>query len=191
MRRPNLIALRGMANREELLDMRAGEGSAAVQHMERLVAIEEIKNLKARRIRAMDEKRWDDYEAMHAEDHVSDTYGGEPAVGARANVRKLAAVLADIVSVHHAHTPEIEITSDTTATGVWAMEDMLFWQQGDEQHWLHGYGHYHERYRKGPDGWQFVYRKLTRLRVDASPGGKLGDLNVQRLSSPSTPQPEE
>jgi hypothetical protein len=152
--------------------------------LERLVAIEDIKSLKARRIRAMDEKRWADYESMHAEDHVSDTYAGdEPAIGARANTARLASVLGHITSVHHAHTPEITITSATTAEGVWAMEDMLFWKKGGESHWLHGYGHYHEKYRKGANGWQFIYRKLTRIRVDTSQNADLGLLNVENKSS--------
>ena len=41
--------------------------------IDNLVAIEEIKLLKARRIRAMDEKNWPLYESLHAPDHVSDT----------------------------------------------------------------------------------------------------------------------
>ena len=153
--------------------------------MERLVAIEDIKNLKARRIRAMDEKRWADYEAMHAPDHVSDSYGGAPAVGAKANAERLAQVLGHITSVHHAHTPELTISSATTAEGVWAMEDMLFWKQGSEDHWLHGFGHYHERYRKDAEGWRFVYRKLTRILVRTSAGAKLGELNVEKLEKPA------
>lgn len=142
----------------------------AMTDLDRLLAIEDIKNLKARRIRAMDEKRWDDYESLHTTDHVSDTYGGMSVVGAKANTDKLAQVLNGVLSVHHAHTPEITITSETTATGIWAMEDMLFWKQGEDEHWLHGYGHYHERYRRDGDRWLFVYRRLTRLRVDRSPG---------------------
>lgn len=159
----------------------------SVTDLERLVAIEDIKNLKARRIRALDEKRWSEYEAMHAEDHVSDTYGDEPAVGAKANAQKVAQALADITSVHHAHTPEIVINSSDTASAVWAMEDMLFWKQGDEDHWLHGYGHYHERYRKGPNGWQFVYRRLTRIRVDMSEGAQPGYLNVSTREPEASP----
>lgn len=148
--------------------------------LERLAAIEEIKNLVARRVRAMDEKRWSDYEAMHADDHVSDSYADAPAVGAKANTQKLALVLEGITSVHHAVAPEIDITSKTTAAGVWAMQDKLFWKQGDEDHWLKGYGHYHERYRKDAEGWRFVYRKLTRLRVDVSPGADTGFLSLGR-----------
>lgn len=150
----------------------------AMTDLERLLAIEEIKGLTARRLRAMDEKRWDDYEALHAPDHVSDSYGNAPAVGAKANADKLAQVLNGITSVHHAHAPEIDFTSDTDATGVWPMEDMLFWTQGEDAHWLHGYGHYHERYRKDADGWRFVYRRLTRLRVDTSEGAQTGFLSV-------------
>jgi hypothetical protein len=74
-----------------------------------------------------------------------------------------------VTSVHHGHTPEITLTSDTTATGVWAMEDMLWWtRENDEEH-LHGYGHYHEKYRKVDGVWLIAYRNLTRLRVDHSP----------------------
>jgi hypothetical protein len=126
----------------------------------------------------MDEKRWADYEAMHAPDHVSETYAGAPAVGAAANAQRLAQVLGHVTSVHHAHTPEITVTSADTAEGVWAMEDMLFWEQGTEPHWLHGYGHYHERYHRAAGGWEFTYRRLTRIHVQTSPGGDFGDLNV-------------
>lgn len=150
--------------------------------IERLIAIEEIKFLKARRIRAMDEKDYGLYEQLHAPEHVSDTYhdhtddahGGQPAIGAKANTERLAQTLDGVVTVHHAHTPEIEFSSPTTATGVWAMEDRLFWKQGDEEHWLHGFGHYHERYEKRDGQWRFVYRRLTRLRVETSPGARMG-----------------
>lgn len=148
--------------------------------LERLVALEAIRNLKARRIRAMDEKRWNDYEAMHAEDHVSETFTGALAVGTKANTARLALLLKDVRSVHHAHTPEIAFTSANTATGIWAMEDMLFWKQGDEDHWQHGFGHYHEQYRKGPAGWQFTYRRLTRLLVRTSPGAEVGNLELRK-----------
>jgi len=147
--------------------------------LERLLAIEAIKVLKARALRAMDGKDWPVYETLHAPDHVSDTYGGEPAVGAKANTARLAQVLEGITTVHHAHMPEITLTSADTAEGIWSMEDMLFWKQGAEEHWLHGYGHYHERYRRGPEGWQFVHRRLTRIRVDLSDGADFGNLNVR------------
>ena len=53
--------------------------------------------------------------------------------------------------------------SPTSATGVWAMEDMLRWPNGTE---LHGYGHYHETYEKVEGAWRIKSSKLTRLRMD-------------------------
>jgi len=68
-----------------------------------------------------------------------------------------------VITVHHGHMPEIELTSATTATGVWAMEDMLRWPDGRE---MHGYGHYHETYEKVGGAWRIKSSKLTRLRTD-------------------------
>ena len=53
-----------------------------------------------------------------------------------------------VETVHHGHMAEIEITSATTARGVWAMEDKLRWPVGSPIRSMHGYGHYHETYEK-------------------------------------------
>jgi hypothetical protein len=80
----------------------------------------------------------------------------------------LEPTLNGVVTVHHGHMPEIELTSATTATGVWAMEDHLRWPAGESIGELHGYGHYHETYVKLDDGWRISSTKLTRLRLDVS-----------------------
>jgi hypothetical protein len=47
------------------------------------------------------------------------------------------------------------------------MEDKLIWRDGSR---LHGYGHYHETYRKEADGeWRIATLDLTRLRLDHTP----------------------
>lgn len=73
--------------------------------------------------------------------------------------------------MHHGHCPEIEITSDRTATGIWAMEDMLRWgpESNTPGQALHGFGHYHETYSKVNGRWIIQTMKLTRLRVDFTP----------------------
>ena len=150
---------------------------------ERLVAIEEIKQLMARRIRCMDTKNWEEYPYTHAPDMTLDSFGTLPndlkpssaagqgiAMGrdqVTASVRKL---VDPLTTVHHAHTPEIEILSPTTARGVWAMEDLLSWRNGDKVEQAHGWGHYHETYVKIDGRWFIKSRKLTRLRVDVTPG---------------------
>jgi hypothetical protein len=57
------------------------------------------------------------------------------------------------------------------ATGVWMMEDNLFWRRGGEPQWLRGYGFYHERYVRGGDGeWRFSARRLERTHAQTSSG---------------------
>jgi len=127
--------------------------------------IEAIRQLKARYFRTIDTKDWDGLRRVFADDVVMDTVdaGGDVMIGADEFLDFLQGALADVVSVHHGHTPEIELTSPTTATGIWAMEDMLRWGNGME---LHGYGHYHETYEKVDDTWRIKTQKLTRLRTD-------------------------
>ena len=80
--------------------------------------------------------------------------------------RSSSETLRDVVTVHQCHTPEIDLTSATTASAIWAMEDMLRWPDGTE---LHGYGHYHETYAKLDGDWRIKRSKLTRLRMDFTP----------------------
>jgi hypothetical protein len=143
--------------------------------IETLLAIEEIKTLFARRLRYMDTGQWHLYSGLHTEDAVSETYSNAPpVVGASAIAdaieRYMTGGTAPVTSVHHAHTPEIEFISNDEATGIWPMEDHLWWQDGAREEFLHGYGHYHERYRKVGGQWLIAHRRLSRLRIDCSPG---------------------
>jgi uncharacterized protein (TIGR02246 family) len=130
--------------------------------------IEAIKVLKARYCRTMDTKAWTNMRELFVDDVTVDTTdsGGDVWTGADAFMAFLEPMLAEVVTTHHCHMPEIELTSPTTATGIWAMEDMLRFGDGTE---VHGYGHYHETYRKTDDGWRIASTKLTRLRVDVTP----------------------
>jgi len=140
--------------------------------IERLVAIEEIKNLKARYFRCMDTKDWAGFQAVFAPDATADftREGGDrsrsSATGA-ANVTNLIKDLVDpALTIHHGHMPEIELTSATTARGVWAVEDLIWWPEGSRRKTLHGFGHYHETYEKIDGRWFIKTLRLTRLRVD-------------------------
>ena len=143
--------------------------------IERLTAIEEIKQLKARYFRCMDTKDWPGLQEVFSPDAEFDMRG-EAAdkskaadaliVGAPNIMPFIRNAVLDLVTVHHGHMPEIEITSPTTAKGIWAMEDVLRWPPGAAVKTLHGYGHYHETYRKTEDGWRIQSSRLSRLRVD-------------------------
>ena len=131
--------------------------------------IEAIKQLKGRYCRTMDTKDWVGMRQVFADDVEMDTTasGGGVMRGADDFMAFLSETLGDVVTVHHCHTPEIDLTSATTATAVWAMEDMLRWPTGME---LHGYGHYHETYEKIDGRWRITRSELTRLRMDFTEG---------------------
>ncbi len=148
---------------------------------ERLEAIEAIKSLMARRVRAMDTKDWALYDTCHAQDATLDSFGTLPLehrpAGSIASgkdrildmIRKVVDGKVKLTTVHHAHMPEIDIVSPTTAKGVWAMEDLLWWQNGEILEHLRGFGHYHETYVRIDGAWLIQSRVLTRLRVEQTP----------------------
>jgi ketosteroid isomerase-like protein len=133
---------------------------------EDLVTIEQIRQLKARYFHAMDQKRWDDWEQVFCEDALIDTtQEGSPLIEGRKAFREfLPPILQDVKTVHHGHLSEIALTSATTATGTWSMEDHLWWPDGRH---LWGTGFYFEKYRKDPDGdWRIAEMKLRRIRTE-------------------------
>ena len=136
-------------------------------------AVEAIKNLKARYYRCMDTKQWDGWNDVFAEDATLDTREEAPeldiVVGRDNIIAFVSNVLEGVTTCHHGHMPEIELTSDTTATGIWSMEDHLWVGEGSPLPYrsMHGYGHYHETYEKVGGRWYIKTLKLTRIRIDA------------------------
>lgn len=132
-----------------------------------LVEIEAIKQLKARYCRFLDAKDWTAWRALFTDDFISDTSraGGVVITGADEFVAFLRSTLGspNKPTVHQVHAPEIEVTSPTTARGVWALQDVVRLGPGLN---LAGYGHYHETYVKIDGEWRIKTSALTRLRED-------------------------
>ena len=137
--------------------------------LQRLVDIEEIKRLKARYFRAVDQKDWELYAQVFARDaHLEVPEGGVSEDGREAIVASISTVLEGVTTVHHGHMPEIEITGDGTARGTWAMFDYVEFPAGDggARAGLKGYGHYHEDYVREDGEWRIKRSELSRLRID-------------------------
>ena len=131
--------------------------------------IEAIKQLKSRYIRMVDTQDWDGWRETMAEDIVQVTDMG--VVGGREQI--IAAVsegLAGGSIVHHTNAPEIELTGDDSARGVWATEDLVQVTVGGAPLEFHGHGHYHDEFVRTPDGWRVVRSEETRLRFDQIAG---------------------
>ena len=136
-----------------------------------LLDVEAIKRLKARYFRLMDEKRWEEWVEVFAEDVVvafpDDLPGAPPVRGRAAVVATVSRALAEARTVHHGHMPEIELTSATTARGTWAMHDVVEIRQPDgTTRGFRGYGHYFEEYVKDGEHWRIASLELRRLRRD-------------------------
>jgi hypothetical protein len=144
--------------------------------LDRLLAIEEIKQLKARYFRFVDTKDWTGLRTVFCESaqffvsqeqiRALNLNRGEPIVeslrGPDAIVRFISDALHEADSVHHGFMPEIDVTSDHTARGVWAMEDHVRWPTKS----LHGMGHYIETYERVESIWRILSFRIVRLRVE-------------------------
>lgn len=148
-----------------------------MNELERLSIIDAIQQLKARYFRTLDSKDWVGYQNVFTPDLLADMRDAngqrdesQLIRGAANYVAGLAPLLQDVITVHHGHSPEIQVVSASEATGIWAMEDKLWPGDGSPlpfRH-LHGYGHYHERYLRWEGEWRISEIRLSRLHVEVS-----------------------
>ena len=151
-----------------------------MDNLVRLLAIEEIKQLKGRYFRFMDTRDFDGMASVFCKNAVFDctegagvlpvggSWKGErgPIVRGRDAIMDwIRDSLRDATSVHHGHCHEITVDSATEAHGVIAMEDHIR-GLNRETRLVHGVGHYHERYRLEDGAWRIAETKLTRLFCD-------------------------
>ena len=142
--------------------------------IEKLLAIEQIKQLKGKYFYYYDHKDWARWKAeVWASDGRLELSEIDKVIsGVDEIVEFCAASAGNQISVHHGYTPILEILTGETATGIWAMEDILRFPEGETSRYgysfLHGWGHYHETYVRGPSGWRIQSTRLTRLYVERS-----------------------
>jgi hypothetical protein len=141
--------------------------------LERLLAIEEIKQVKANYFYGLDYRDWDLWRR-----EVWAPHGRLEVPEADMVIQPLKSIIewvststGDQVSIHHGHMPIIRFNSDESANVIWAMEDRLYrtkqFPLADGSTYLHGFGHYRETYVLLECGWRIEASKLTRLRVEA------------------------
>lgn len=132
--------------------------------------LEAIRQLKARYCRLLDTKDYEAWKRLFADDVVvkldmaissggADGQTAPPLHGLDEFVPVVLGGVEHAQTKHHVHTPEITLTSDTTASAIWAMEDLLLFADGGE---LFGAGHYHETYEKRAGDWVITSLHLTR-----------------------------
>jgi SnoaL-like domain len=160
---------------------------------EKLLAIEEIKQLRARYFQCVDCKDWKGFLDVFAPDvefdHRNSFVAVDPVSGASrvyGRPELIASIdtsgwkmkgrdriaangssqFADVSTVHHGFNPQITIHSPDRASGIWAMQDILRFPSGGPIEEIRGYGHYHETYRRIGGRWVIQTTTLKRLRID-------------------------
>jgi hypothetical protein len=149
---------------------------------ERLAAIEEIKQLKAKYWRGVDNADGELVRGILAEDCVLDYMGccTDPVSGTD-HMPMMNMVMQGrdswqtgnleeprLVTVHQGHQSEIEVTGQTTARGVWSFTDRFFMPPGSPFSRLTGYGYYHDTYERVGGKWLLKTTRITRLWVETS-----------------------
>lgn len=130
-----------------------------------LQAIEDIKRLKVRYCRFVDLNRREELRHLFTDDIVYEFQGWKKGQGGD-NFAGSAQDFADRHSFHRVFMPDIEILSETTARGVWAMADIIEYPATSGKAGSRGYGYYHEEYRKVDGAWRISSLLLVRHRVE-------------------------
>lgn len=138
--------------------------------IDRLLALEDIKLLKARRDRAVDTKDWTALENLHVPEHTSYNDDYAPWTTAAEMIANVRVIMENLQTAHHSHTPEITFEGPDRASGIWAMTGLSLWKQEDQDHWFLGVGHYFETYERREGHWLFTSRRLKYLFTKCSPG---------------------
>ena len=143
----------------------------------RLVAIEEIRQLKARYFRHMDMRDFDAMTQVFCRDAIFDCSDGSriqdadgawkgeagPVTHGRdAIMAWIRQAFADRTSAHHGHCHEVTIESATQARGIVAMQDHIR-SRDRETRIMEAMGYYHERYRVEDGAWRIAETRLIRL----------------------------
>lgn len=137
--------------------------------------IESIKQLKYRYFRFLDQKKMDDLEQLLLPDCSADYHNGHYSYP---NREKLMEFLRDgcgrrdlLLTMHQGHHPEIELISETEATGIWYLQDIVINLRTEQR--LEGNGFYEDRYRKVDGNWKFAHTGYKRTFEITKPIGEI------------------
>ena len=130
--------------------------------MSQLEELEAIKRLKYKYIRCIDSKLWDELREVFTEDADAAYNKGEYTANGIDEVMEFlvgALTRTDVASMHNVHCPELELTSPTTAKGMWYLHDYVINPGEDNgampgRSILQGAGFYSDTYVKQGGEWK-------------------------------------
>jgi hypothetical protein len=126
-----------------------------------VVALEEIRLLKARRDRYTDACDWTALEALHAPEHVS-VLDGKSMNSASEMIRTIRPLMEGRTIMHASCDSEIVFDTPTSVRGIWAVVDSSVANPsaaGGDDMWKILFGYYYETYEKRNGRWLFTSRR--------------------------------
>jgi bile-acid 7alpha-dehydratase len=131
--------------------------------------LEAVKRLKYKYIRCLDLKRWDEIAECFTENARAAYSDGKYSFEGRDEILAFfrQSMPRELITSHHVHQPEIEFTSDTTATGVWALQDTVIHTGYDIT--IRGAAFYHDEYVKVGGEWKIQATGYERLFEEMQP----------------------
>jgi uncharacterized protein (TIGR02246 family) len=128
-----------------------------------LLETEAIKRLKYKYMRCLDQKRWDEMAECFTPDATAAYSGGKYSYDGRDAILEFlrTSMGADsFLSSHRVHHPEIDLTTETTATGTWALEDVVVDTKFEIT--IRGAAFYTDEYVKRDGAWKIQHTGYLR-----------------------------
>jgi hypothetical protein len=131
--------------------------------MDLAAEIESIRQLKYRYFRYLDSKLWDPLKELFVPEAVSSYGGGKYCFEGRDAILDflIDSLGPTMLTMHHGHHPEIDLTSESSATGIWALEDLVIDTANELT--IRGAAYYQDEYVKSRGEWKIRSTGYERL----------------------------
>jgi len=136
--------------------------------VEEMKVMEDVRGVKARYFRFTDAKDWEALATVFCRNASLGGVEGPMYGGVQTIVELIRNGTDRVTTVHHGHCHEVWVDSPEQAHGIIAFEDLGFSNRTDELV-MHGYGHYHEIYRREDGAWRIWECKIARRTVVDKP----------------------
>ena len=137
---------------------------------EQLVQLELIKRLKYRYVRCLDLKLFDEIGDCFVEDATASYGGGAYTFEGRDAILQFlrdSMGSTTMLTSHKVHHPELELTGPDTATGMWALDDVVLLT--DLGLTVRGAAYYADEYVKVDDDWRMRHTGYRRVYEELAP----------------------
>jgi len=153
--------------------------------LQQLSDLEDIRTLKHRYFRGIDTADGALLATLFTDDIAVDYRGGGYRVRLEGREKMLDFLAnsfhSDAIAMHHGHMPEITLTGDDTATGIWYLEDIFI--SLDRQTHTIGSAIYRDEYRRTGDGWKIArteYDRVIELTMPLDPRVQIGSHHLAK-----------